>query len=219
MPTRLFLVRHGATTLLAEDRFAGSVDAPLSEEGRIQARSLGRRVAALPIAAVYASPASRAIDTARCITQDRGLDPVIVPEIREVHHGSWEGRTRAEVKTAFADEYRRWEKDPFTFAPSGGETGLAVLARALPALLSLAARHPDEVVLMVSHKATLRLLIGHFLGLELHGYRDRLEQSPCGLNILDVQEGGEARLILYNDVSHYAAIPGPVGKRLSPRWP
>ena len=49
-------------------------------------------------------------------------------------------------------------------------------------------------------------------------YRDKLEQSPCGLNVLEARPRGEVRLVLYNDVSHYATLPDPVGKRLSPWW-
>ena len=218
MTTRVFLVRHGATTLSAEDRFAGSVDAPLSGEGRAQARALASRLAGEPLAAVYASPMSRTMETARLVVADRGLRPIEVPEIREIAHGHWEEKTRDEVKAAWPAEYARWSADPFTFAPVGGETGLAVLARALPALLGVVANHPEGSVLVVSHKATIRLLIGHFLGVELHGYRDKLDLSPCGLSVLDVKESGDARVLLYNDVSHYATLPGPVGKRLSPWW-
>ena len=218
MATRVFLVRHGATVLSAEDRYAGSVDAALSDEGRAQARGLGARLAGEPIAAVYASPMSRAMETARLIVADRGVDVVTVPEIRETDHGHWEGKTREEIRLQFPDEYARWERDPFTFAPSNGETGLQVLARALPSFLAIVGRHPDSAVLIVSHKATIRLVIGELLGVELRGYRDRLDMSPCGLNILDVKAGAEARLVLFNDVSHYATVPGPTGKRLSPWW-
>ena len=218
MATRVFLVRHGATVLSAEDRYAGSVDAALSDEGRAQARALGTRLAGEPLAAVYASPMSRARDTARLIADGRGLEVTTVPEIRETDHGHWEGKTREEIRAAFPAEYARWERDPFTFAPSGGETGLQVLARALPAFLGIVGRHPDSSVLVVSHKATIRLVIGELLGVELRGYRDRLDMSPCGLNILDVKSGAEARLVLFNDVSHYATVPGPTGKRLSPWW-
>ena len=218
MATRVFLVRHGATVLSAEDRYAGSVDVALSDEGRAQARALGTRLAAEPLAAVYASPMSRAQDTARLIVDGRGLDVATVPEMRETDHGHWEGKTREEIRAAFPDEYARWERDPFTFAPSSGETGLQVLARALPTFLAIVGRHPDSSVLVVSHKATIRLVIGELLGVELRGYRDRLDMSPCGLNILDVKSGAEARLVLFNDVSHYATVPGPTGKRLSPWW-
>jgi len=218
MATRVFLVRHGATVLSAEDRYAGSVDAALSAEGLAQAKALGARLAGEALSAVYASPMSRAQDTARAVVAGRGLDVISVPDLRETDHGHWEGKTRDEVCSGFPDEYARWERDPFTFAPSGGETGLQVLARALPAFLGIVGRHPDSAVLVVSHKATIRLVVGELLGVELRGYRDRLDMSPCGLNILDVKFGAEARLVLFNDVSHYATVPGPTGKRLSPWW-
>jgi probable phosphoglycerate mutase len=218
MATRVFLVRHGATILSAEDRYAGSVDAALSDVGRAQARSLGVRLAGEPLAAAYASPMSRAQDTAALITTGRGLDLVAVPELRETDHGHWEGRTRDDVRSEFPEEYARWERDPFTFAPSSGETGLQVLARALPAFLALSARHADRSILVVSHKATIRLVVSALLGVELRGYRDRLDMSPCGLSILDVKSEAVARLVLFNDVSHYATLPGPTGKRLSPWW-
>lgn len=218
MATRVFLVRHGATVLSAEDRFAGALDVELSEAGRLQAASLARRLSDQPLAAAYASPLRRTVETARLVVGGRGIEPTVVPGLRETDHGRFEGRTRAEAATQLPDEYRRWELDPFTFAPEGGETGLAVLARALPAFLDIVARHPEEAVLVVSHKATIRLLIGHFLGLEPRGYRDRLDMSPCALNVLDVRTDAQARLVLYNDVSHYATLPGPLEKRLSPWW-
>ena len=211
-------MRHGATLLSAEDRFAGALDVELSEEGRAQARALGERLAGEPLGAVYTSPLARAVETARLIAAGRGMAPEPVAAFREIAHGHWEGKAREEVRAAWPEEYARWSHDPFTFAPTGGETGLAVLARALPALLALMERHREAPFLVVAHKATLRLLIGHFLGVELHGYRDKLEQSPCGLNVLETRPGGEARLLLYNDVSHYATLPDPVGRRLSPWW-
>jgi probable phosphoglycerate mutase len=218
MPTRLFLVRHGATMLSAEDRFAGSTDVVLSEEGRAQARALGRRLADVPLAAAYVSPMDRTRETARLILGSRGVEVVVRPELRETDHGHWEQKTREEVRRQFPAEYARWERDPFTFAPSGGETGLQVLARALPVVLEIAARHDGDAALVVSHKATLRLAIGSLLGVDLPGYRDKLDMSPCGLSVVDLKSGAEARLVLYNDVSHYATLPGPTGKRLSPWW-
>ena len=218
MPTRLFLVRHGATLLSAEDRYAGSTDVALSPDGRDQARSLARRLAEQPLAAAYASPMVRTMETARLVLAERSIPLTAVPDLRETDHGHWEGHTRDEIRARFPEEYARWERDPFTFAPSRGETGLQVLARALPAFLEIAERHPEDAVLLVSHKATLRLAIGSLLGVDLPGYRDKLDMSPCGLSVLDVKSGAEARLVLYNDVSHYATLPGPTGGRLSPWW-
>ena len=67
MITRLYVVRQGSTVLSAEDRFAGSVDVELSDEGRQQAAALADRLAGEEIRAVYASPLSRTVATARIV--------------------------------------------------------------------------------------------------------------------------------------------------------
>jgi broad specificity phosphatase PhoE len=216
--TRLFLVRHGATQLSAEDRFAGAVGVDLSDEGRWQARQLARRLAREPIAAVYTSPLSRTVETACILAEPHGLTPQRRDGLREISHGRWEGLTRGEVAERFPDEYDAWEADPFTFAPEGGESGVGVLARALPVARAIAADHPRQHVLLVSHKATLRLLMCGLLGIDGRGYRDRLDQSPACLNVLDFKDPVRARLMLFNDVSHYADHPREPGHNLSPWW-
>ena len=221
-PTRLFLARHGATGYTAEDRFSGSANAELSEEGRAQAASLGARLGDEDLAAVYCSPYARAAETARIIAGSCGLLPIPRDELREIAHGRWEGLTRREVEERFPDEYAAWEEDPFTFAPEGGETGVAVLARALPAVRDIVSRHRGARVLVVSHKATLRLVISSLLGFDSRGYRDRLDQAPACLNVVDFRDAVRARLMLFNDTSHYAeaglAIPAVPSGRLSRWW-
>ena len=223
MTTRVFLVRHGATELSSEDRFAGAVDVLLSDTGRNQARMLGDRLAHEKVAAVYASPMKRTVETARLIAAPAGLDVVTVDAVREIAHGRWEGKTRADVEQEFADEYGKWEEDPYTFAPDGGESGLQVTARALPALLELVQRHDGKRFVVVSHKATIRLLLSSLLGFDPRRYRDRLDQSPAALNILDFKDVAHARLTLFNDISHYAddegcAVPEMPRARLSKTW-
>jgi broad specificity phosphatase PhoE len=135
------------------------------------------------------------------------LTPRTTDALREIDHGRWEGLTRQEVERGFPEEYAGWEADPFTFAPEGGEAGIHVLARALPVLREIVARHADASVLVVSHKATIRLLISSLLGFDARGYRDRLDQHPCCLNIIDFRDTVRARLMLFNDVSHYEGLP------------
>lgn len=218
MTTRLFLIRHGATELSAEDRFAGATDVALSREGRDQAERLSRRLADDGLTAVYASPLQRTLDTARAVARPHGLIPIVREGLREIDHGRWEGLTRAEVESRYADEYARWEADPFTFAPDGGECGLDVMARALPVIRRIVEDHPDENVAVVSHKATIRLVISSLLGFDARGYRDRLDQAPASLNILDFRDSVRARLMLFNDVTHYADHPGRPRSRLSRWW-
>lgn len=219
MTTRVYLVRHGATELSAEDRFAGAVDVLLSDGGRDQARRLGRRLSNDRLDAAFASPMTRTMETARLVAEPHAIEVQPVDGLREIAHGRWEGRTRQEVEREFPEEYARYEHDPFSFAPAGGETGLAVTARALPALLKIVDEHPDQRVLIVSHKATIRLLLSSLLGFDPRKYRDRLDQSPCGLNILDFKDVAHARLTLFNDVSHYEhAVPEVPHGRLSKVW-
>ena len=217
--TRVLLVRHGATELSAEDRFAGAVDVLLSDTGRDQARKLGKRLANEQISAVYSSPMKRTVETAQLIVGEKKLPIKTMPELREIAHGRWEGRKRSEVEKEFNTEYVRWEEDPYTFAPEGGESGLEVTARALPSLLKIVGQHEGTTILVVSHKATIRLLISSLLGFDPRAYRDRLDMNPAALNILDFRDLTHARLTLYNDISHYDVdVPEVPTGRLSKTW-
>jgi probable phosphoglycerate mutase len=216
--TRLYLVRHGATQLTAENRFSGAVGVDLSDEGRAQVRRLADRIAGDHLSAVYSSPLSRTLETAEILAKPHGLAPVHEDGLREIGHGRWEGLTRSEVEERFPGEYEAWEADPFTFAPVDGETGLSVLARALPALRRIVVAHPGSTVLVVSHKATLRLALASLLGMDARGYRDRLDQSPACLNVVDFKDPSRARLMLFNDVSHYADHPRAASRNLSRWW-
>ena len=218
MSTRVYLVRHGATELSAEDRFAGALDVMLSDAGRDQARRLGARLAGETIAAAYSSPLQRTSETARLIVAPQGLEVRTDDGLREIAHGRWEGKSRAEVEREFPEEYARYEHDPYSFAPLGGESGLAVTARALPALLHIVEEHCDRQILVVSHKATIRLLLSTLLGFDPRKYRDRLDQSPCALNIIDFKNLTHPRLTLFNDTSHYDAVPEVPRRRLSKSW-
>ncbi len=220
--TRIFMIRHGATVLSAEDRFAGATDVLLSDEGREQARRLAVRLSAEKIAAVYASPMSRTVETARILAAPHSLEVQMRDGLREISHGRWEQLTRAEVDRQFPDEAADWEKDPYTFAPAGGESGLAVTARALPILMQIVRAHSAGKVLVVSHKATIRLLLSSLLGFDPRRYRDNLDQNPAALNIVDFKDAVRARLTLFNDTSHYdeagLAIPSIPTARLSKSW-
>ena len=218
MTTRLYLIRHGATPLTEEDRFSGSNNVYLSDEGRSQVQHLAVRLADSKLSALYTSPLDRTMETAGIICAPQGLTPIPREGLREISHGHWEGLSRKEVETRFADEYSAWDSDPFTFAPEGGESGISVLARALPIIREIVVQHKDASVAVVSHKATLRLILSSLLGFDVRGYRDRLDQAPACLNIVDFKDPVRARLMLFNDVSHYADRPLSPHEHLSKWW-
>ncbi len=216
--TRLFLIRHGSTQLSAEDRFAGAINPDLSEEGVFQAQRLAERLADDDVTAVYCSPMLRTVHTAGILATPNNLVLKERDGLREIGHGCWEGMLRSEVEKLYPDEYAAWEEDPFTFALTGGESGVQVIARALPVIREIVVTHRGENVIVVSHKATLRLVISSLLGFDARGYRDRLDQSPASLNVLDFKDTVHVRLMLFNDTSHYKDQPQRADGRLSKWW-
>jgi broad specificity phosphatase PhoE len=216
------MIRHGATVLSAEDRFAGATDVALSDEGREQTQRLAERLSSENFVAVYASPLSRTMETARILAAPHKLPVQARDGLREINHGRWEQMTRREVEQKFPVEAAEWERDPYTFAPVGGESGLQVTARALPVLIELVRQHPAENILVVSHKGTIRLLLSSLLGFDPRRYRDNLDQKPAALNIVDFRDPVRSRLTLFNDTSHYdlagRAIPEAPAGQLSKWW-
>lgn len=215
MTTRLYLIRHGATSLSTEDRFSGGTEVNLSDEGRWQANCLAKRLSDDHIAAIYCSPMHRTVETASIIAKPSQLQIQCCEGLREIHHGRWETMRRSEVEAMYPEEYAAWQEDPFTFAPEGGESGLMVMARALPVIREIVTSHTGQTVALVSHKATIRLILSSLLGFDARGYRDRLDQSPACLNIVDFKDPVRARLMLFNDVSHYKDQPSYAQNRLS----
>jgi phosphoserine phosphatase len=142
-PTSLVLVRHGESTWIAEGRFQGRGDPPLSETGRQQAAAVGRRLAdperspALPLPlgaplAIWHSPLARAAQTARAVHDARGGDAPLVAleDLAELGQGDWEGLTHDEVRARYADELAAWRRDPLTSHAPGGESLAHALERA-----------------------------------------------------------------------------------------
>jgi probable phosphoglycerate mutase len=203
--TTIFLIRHGATVLTREDRFAGSTDVELSDEGRSEVARLGKRLATTKLSAIYCSDLRRTVDTANAIAGPHGLTPLPRPSLREIDHGHWEKQLLREVIANHPAEYQAWEADPLLVAPPGGETGLGVLARSLPELGRIVTDHPNQSVAVVSHKATNRLLLCSILGIDPRLYRERLGQYPACLNIIEFRDNMRGRVTLMNDISHYVS--------------
>ena len=204
--TRVYLVRHGGTTSSDAGLFAGSSDVELSDTGRAQAKRLAERLSRETIHAAFCSDMKRTVATAAALCAPHGLAATPDAALRELDHGHWESLPHKQVEQQFADEYAAWSADPFTYAPPGGQAGLAVLARALPALRRIVSAHPGRSVLVVSHTATNRLLLCALLGIDPRRYRDRLAQDLACLNTIEFRGPADARVIAMNETSHLAGL-------------
>ncbi|MHA7986430.1 histidine phosphatase family protein [Rathayibacter sp. CAU 1779] len=152
--TLLTLVRHGETDWNRERRIQGSADIPLNDTGIAQAGAAAAGLADAGYSAVYSSPQSRALATARIIARAMGAaDPRTDADLRERSFGEAEGLTDPEITERFPDD-----------DVPGLESRRSVVERALPVLERIAARHPGESVLVVTHGAVISSLVRHLTG-------------------------------------------------------
>jgi broad specificity phosphatase PhoE len=159
---RLVLARHGRT----EGNVIRALDSrppgmPLDEVGRAQAEDLARRLAAGPVAAVYASRATRAQQTAAPVAAAHDLSVVVLDGVHEADCGELEGATDPASHERFQDVYEAWLNDEFDARLPGGESAVDVRARFVAAVEAVPAAEP---VVVVSHGAAIRLGVGALLG-------------------------------------------------------
>ena len=170
----LNLIRHGQTDYSRENRFCGSIDPPLNDVGLRMAEAFGAAYAGLPWTAIYASPRTRAQQTANALAKRIGC-PIHADEgLAEIAYGEWEGMRHEEVEALFPDAYAYWSADVASRGAPGGETAFAVAARSALVLERIRTAHPSGRVLLVSHKATIRIMVCALLGLDVRLFRDRL---------------------------------------------
>jgi broad specificity phosphatase PhoE len=205
--TRLILVRHGETGWNHDLRLQGQTDTELSDFGREQARRLAARLAREELAAAYSSDLRRCVDTTAIALAGRGITPTLVAGLREVNLGDWQGHTTAELRATMPAELERVWGNPVDEAPRGGETRRELQTRVVEAVASIAGRHPQGQVLVVSHGGALRALACWALLADLRAVR-RLDLDNCGISRLDF-EGGEPTLRRWNDVAHLDGLLDP----------
>lgn len=198
---RLYLVRHGETESNRLGLALGRDDVPLNERGRWQAERLGRALASEPLAAVYASPLVRALDTARAVAEPHGLTVEIDERLVEMEIGEVDGLSFDEVRKRYPDLLAAWagEQGP-TRAMPGGERLLDVQERAWQAVSELAARNADESIAVVTHNFVILSVLARALGIELSQFR-RLRHAVAAVSVLDFSPK-RVMAVRLNDTCH-----------------
>lgn len=207
---RLFLVRHGETDWNREGRFQGQRDSRLNTTGHRQAYMVAAYLAGHEFESMVASPLARALETAIKIGQlnsicggnEEAKSVEIIGELTEINHGDWEGLLSAEVTERWDELFKQWHSEPHlvTMPGEGGESLEDVQQRAVSAVAGLAERHSDDV-LVVSHDAVIKVLLCHFLGIQLANFW-RFQIANCSLSVVELQEGKPPRVSLVGD-AHY----------------
>jgi broad specificity phosphatase PhoE len=175
--TRLYLVRHGETDSNVEGRTQGARDVPLNDLGRRQAEALAAKLSTSGLAAIYASTASRALDTAAPIAAVHGLEIQGDERFAELDQGELDGLTGEDLRHEHADFLHRWRtEDPATLRMPGGETLGEVQERMIEAsreaiAATRAAAGDESALAIVSHNLALRALLCHILDVPLASFR------------------------------------------------
>jgi probable phosphomutase (TIGR03848 family) len=204
----LLLVRHALTEATGRRLSGRTPGIHLSDEGRRQAAQLAERLAPLPLAAIYASPLERCLETAEPIATSRRLSIQQIPELAEVDYGRWTGRSMPQlIRTAL---WKKVQQTPSAVTFPQGEGLIDAQRRSVAALETIAARHPKAVVAVVSHADVIRLVLAHFAGLHIDLFQ-RLIVSPASVSAVALGDR-IPRIIRMNDTG---ALDDLAGRRSS----
>jgi probable phosphoglycerate mutase len=191
--TTILLARHGETDWNSERRWQGHADRPLNEVGREQARELAETLTDRAIDVVYSSDLLRAHETALIVGERLGLAVEVDPGLREVDVGDWAGRLLTEIEEADPAGFARWQEGRKAW--NGGESYEEMGERVVAAVLRLAARHPGDTVLIVTHGGSIRACRATAAGLDYAASRVSAigSMANCEVAELHVADGRLAR--------------------------
>jgi probable phosphoglycerate mutase len=198
--TQILLVRHAVNDFVKTGKLAGWLpEVHLNDDGKAQAEALGKRLAEAPIKFLYASPLERTMETAEAIRQYHShLNIVESAEIGEVRYGDWEGMEinalRSRKMWQVVQEYPSRAYFP------NGETMRGVQIRAVNEIERIAAAHPRDLVVIVSHADLIKMALAHFLGMHLDNFQ-RIVVSPASISSL-ILGYGRPYVGTINDVAH-----------------
>lgn len=184
--TRLFLVRHGELTTSAEWRYVGHRDVELNAKGIRQIEALADRLEKMPadIEVIVSSDLRRCTKSAQIIGDRLGITPTCRQDFREISLGRWEGKTKDDIITEFAEEFEKRALDIVSCRIEGGESFRDLEKRVMGALQALLAAHKGKQILVVAHGGVNRVILCNALKLSLENLI-RIDQTYACLNIID----------------------------------
>jgi len=201
--TLLYLVRHGATDSNVSRPYVlqgRSVDKPLNEIGRKQAKAVGAFLSTERLAGVYSSSMHRAAETGLQVAKHHGLVVEQFDDLCECDVGAWESMDWDSIMREHPQEYGAFMENPAENPYLGGESYGDVLNRARPVVADLLERHVGEAIAVVAHNVVNRVLLADFLGLEPRKAKD-LHQSNACVNVIRRRDGTTS-LVTLNSYFH-----------------
>ncbi len=200
MKTRFILIRHGQTEWNRVERFRGRADMPLNETGFAQAQKIATRLFNESLAAIYASPLQRALQTAKPLADAKQLEVQQHPGLLDIDFGALEGMTTEEAQQAFPEVIEKWRTTPGKVKfPKGGSLKM-VHTRLDNLLEDIQNKHVGETVALVSHRVVCHALLCKVLGIPADGLW-RIRQDNACINIFEKRDD-QFVVLLMNDTNH-----------------
>ena len=204
------LCRHGESAESARGRCCGRLDVGLSARGRTQAAALAEGLAASPLAAVYSSPARRAIETGEIVAAAHGLQVIGDARLHELDFGELEGLRYDEIAQCDPAFYAAWMRDPLAVPAPGGETYDELRERVLRALDDLLERHRGETFAAVAHGGPLRVILARCLSMPDDALF-RIDQCYGAINVVDWLDGTPLVRVVNADARAPLTLPAAHG--------
>lgn len=196
MPTKLILIRHGQTTFSAKKRYGGLIDARLNNKGKLQAQNLYRRLKKEVIHKIYTSDKKRSIQTAKIIFKKMQI--TIMPDLKEINFGSFEGLTHNQVLKRYPNIYRKWLCSPFKTTIPKGESLICFRKRVLNVFGKIISNNRNKTICIISHGGPISIFITNILK-----SRDFWNKIPKLASISIVEyKNNKAKIELLNNTSH-----------------
>ena len=187
-PCRLYLVRHGTTTMNVENRYRGRRDIPLDAQGYQDAVDAARQLSSVGLTAVYTGPLRRTIATAQIIADEaRVPDLRILHGLNNVDYGAWEGLTAEEASMYSPEAFSLYRTDPSQAVCPAGERLTDAQRRIVEAMELIGSRHPGEAVAAVTHAVMIRLLVVHLTKVGGEGWR--IPVGRGSLTLVSIKDG------------------------------
>ena len=187
----LYFLRHGQTDFSRDNAFCGAgTNAVLTADGAAMAAGFARAYSKFQFKAVYCSPMTRARQTAALFSESAGISPLFRDGLREIEYGDWEGKNVSEVVQQYGEAHRLWNADPVSFGPTAGETAAAVRDRVIGVIEEIKAAVAEGPVLLVSHKATIRIAVCELIGIDLNLFRKSLDCPTASVTTVELRKSG-----------------------------
>ncbi|MBW4461091.1 MAG: histidine phosphatase family protein [Nodosilinea sp. WJT8-NPBG4] len=201
MPLNLYLLRHGETEFSQTGGFCGELDTELTPEGVAMADAFAAKYQAMPWQAIFASPMKRTIATAMPLSKAVGVNVQLRNGLKEINYGQWEGLTAEYVREHFADDYLHWLTEPAWNPPTGGESSVQIASRASLVMAEIEESFAEGNVLVVSHKATIRIILCNLMGMDVGRYRNRISLPVASVTHVQFNNNGPM-LMKHGDRTH-----------------